>query len=118
MAENIDVEESQGVICVLFRENSILDEANIRAIGEDLMELTEIHSEIKLLLNFDGVNYLSSGMLGKLIALHKKVKSDKGKLRLCSIKPQIFDVFSVTKLDRVLDIHPDKESAMSAFGCA
>ncbi len=50
------------------------------------------------------MEYLSSAALGKLITMEKKVKAAKGKLRLCCIRPEIYEVFAITKLNRLFKI--------------
>ena len=67
------------------------------------------------LLDFTSVEYLSSAALGKLITMDKKVKGAKGKLRLCSIRPDIYEVFAITKLNKLFDIHDDQEKALEGF---
>ena len=68
-----------------------------------------------VLLNFTNVDFLSSAALGKLITLDKKVKADSGKLKLSNIRPEIYDVFAITKLNRLLDIKDDEAAALAAF---
>jgi len=95
----------------------ILDEASIRAIGTEFEKLTlEAASGRKLLLNFKGVEFMSSAMLGQIMRLSKKCKADNIKLKLCSICPQILEAFTITRLDKVLDIAADEEAALAAFG--
>jgi anti-sigma B factor antagonist len=69
----------------------------------------------KLLLNFANVEYLSSAALGKLMTLNKKVKAAGGELRLANIKPEIKEVFSITKLDKMLKIFNSEQDALDGF---
>ena len=69
----------------------------------------------KLLLNFGNVEYLSSAALGKLITLNRKVNQVSGKLILCNIAPPIYEVFEITKLNRVFTIHKDEQAALQSF---
>ena len=73
------------------------------------------HGSTTTALDFDNVEYLSSAALGKLITMDKKVKAAKGKLRLCSIRPDIYEVFAITKLNKLFDIHDDREKAIEGF---
>ena len=109
------VEPRGEVTIVTFVDKRILDEANIQEIGDQLFELVEKHYKIKLLLTFETVEYLSSAALGKLITLNKKVKAENGKLKLCSIRPQILDVFKITKLNKLFEIHDSEEKALATF---
>jgi anti-sigma B factor antagonist len=58
---------------------------------------------------------LSSAALGKLITLDRKVKAAKGRLKMSNIRPEIFEVFQITKLNKVFDIRTDEVEAISAF---
>jgi anti-sigma B factor antagonist len=101
------------VLVVNFVDRKILDEQNIQIIGEQLFGLVDQNQ--KILLNFGNVEYLSSAALGKLIALNKKVKAAGGRLILCSIDPNIYEVFELTRLDQILKIESDEQKALQAF---
>jgi len=47
--------------------------------------------------------------------LNKKVKDAAGQLKLCCLRPEIGEVFKITRLDRVFDIRKDEASGLSAF---
>ena len=53
--------------------------------------------------------------LGKLITMDKKVKAAKGKLRLCCIRPEIYEVFEITRLNKIFDIRGTQEQALEGF---
>jgi len=69
-----------------------------------------------VLLNFEGVDFLSSAALNKLILMDKKVKQVGGVLRLCNLKAEILEVFTITRLTRVFDIRKSEADALKAFG--
>ena len=69
----------------------------------------------KLVLNFSSVDFLSSAALGKLITLDKKMKAKSGKLKLCNIRPEIYEVFAITRLNRLFDIKDEEADALAAF---
>jgi anti-sigma B factor antagonist len=111
----IDVAKVADVSIVRFQDKKILDEAGILELGLELFGLVEVENRKKILLNFTGVEFLSSAALGKLITLDRKVKSYKGKMKMSNIRPEILDVFRITKLDKVFDIRKDEAEAISAF---
>ncbi|MBX7168486.1 MAG: STAS domain-containing protein [Pirellulales bacterium] len=113
---HLTIQERGEVIMVTFAQARILDETTITAIGREFEKLTlEAAATRKLLLNFKGVDFMSSSMLGKIMRLHKQCTSDKVKLKLCNICPQVLEVFTITRLNKVLDIVTDEEAALSAF---
>lgn len=113
--KRINIQTVKDVQHVTFNESRILDESSIKAIYDELTQLVEKTPKIKLILDFDQVDYLSSAVLGKLVALNKEILKDKGHLVLTNIKAPILEVFRITKLDKVLDIKENAFESMKAF---
>lgn len=111
----LEVSEVGDVTVVHFVDRKILDEATIQELGQELFNLVEEENRNKLLLNFTTVEFLSSAALGKLITLDKKVKAHGGKLKLTNIRPEIYEVFAITKLNKLFDIKDDEADALAAF---
>lgn len=118
MAETIppiSVLQQKDVRIVEFTNNKILDEANITEIGATLNTLIDERPNPKLLLDFSNVDHLSSAALGMLINANNRIKQKNGQLRLSNIKPQIFEVFVITKLNKLFRILPDRQDALGSF---
>ncbi|HTQ38404.1 MAG TPA: STAS domain-containing protein [Pirellulales bacterium] len=111
----IDVTQKGEVTVVRFIDRKILDEANIQELGVEMFKLVEVEKRKNLLLNFFNVEFLSSAALGKLITLDKKVKANGGRLKLSNIRPEIYEVFAITKLNKLFDIKDDETDALAAF---
>src|ERR1700693_2083319 len=111
----LEVVEEGDVTVVNFIDRKILDEQNIQKIGEDLFSLVDELGRKKILLNFGNVEYLSSAALGKFITLNKKVQAAQGKLILCNIEPNIYEVFEITKLNKLFNIQKEEQGALQAF---
>ena len=108
--------EEDGVLIVNFTDAKILDEARIQQIGTELMEMVAAAStNKKMLLNFQGVQFMSSAMIGKLVLLNKKAKTSEIELRFCNISPNVLEVFKITRLNKVFKILADEEKALKAF---
>ncbi|MCD6406133.1 MAG: STAS domain-containing protein [Planctomycetes bacterium] len=113
--ERLLVEPVNEVTVITFRDKKILDEAVIQEVGDALFDLVDKQYKTKLLLNFENVEYLSSAALGKLITLNKRVKEENGELKLCNIISEIYEVFRITKLNRLFEIYDDMEQALRRF---
>jgi anti-sigma B factor antagonist len=109
------VSHQKDVSIVEFTNNRILDEANIAEIGQGLSGLVEEQANPKLLLDFNTVDHLSSAALGMLINVNKKIRERNGQLRLANIKPQIYEVFVITKLNKLFRILPTRAEGLSSF---
>ena len=95
----LDIEEVGDATIARFIDKKILDETNIQIIGNQLFGLVEEDGRKKIILDFSNVEYLSSAALGKLITMDQKVRAAQGKLRLCCIRPEIYEVFTITRLN-------------------
>jgi len=111
----LDIEEVNGVTVARFTDKKILDESNIQIIGNQLFSLVDEDHRQKIVLDFTNVEYLSSAALGKLITMDKKVKAAGGKLRLCSIRSDIKEVFKITRLDKLFQILDNRDKAVEGF---
>lgn len=111
----LEVADVGDVTVVRFVDRKILDEGNIQEMGQELFALVEEEKRGKILLNFSQVDFLSSAALGKLITLDKKVKSHTGKLKLSNIRPEIYEVFAITRLNKLFDIRDDEAAALAAL---
>lgn len=100
---------------VQFLDRNILEEAAIHQIGDEIAGLIDRQTTPKLLLNFEKVEHLSSAALGTLITINNKIRQKGGQLRLSNIDPQIYEVFVITKLNKLFQIHEDTEAAQASF---
>ena len=100
----LKVTRNDDVLQVEFLTRKILDEANIAEIGEKLSEIVEKEERPRMIISFAAVDHLSSAALGTLIIINNKIKQRSGQLRLSNINPQIGEVFSITKLDKLFRI--------------
>lgn len=113
--KHVEVSEVGDVTVVRFTDRKILDETSIQELGQELFQLVEQEGRQKLVLNFTAVEFLSSAALGKLITLERKAKAHGGLLKLCHIRPEIYEVFAITKLNKLFDIKEDEADALAAF---
>ena len=109
------VGDASDITQVVFKDRNILEEAAIQQIGEELTAAIDASANPKLLLNFLNVEHLSSAALGTLITVNNKIKGKGGQLRLCNIDKQIYEVFVITKLNKLFQIHDDDAKAIKSF---
>ena len=108
----ISVEYAENATIIAFTDERILEERDILALQESIMSVIEQNDQIRLVLDFCNVKFLSSAVLGLLIRISKKVYERQGQLKLCSISPKIYEVFKITRLTKVFDIHKDVTAAI------
>ena len=109
------VRRQDNVTQVEFIDRNILDEANIQVIGEEITTLVDAEAQPKILISFAGVDHLSSAALGTLITINNRVRGKQGQLKLANIDPQIYEVFVITRLNKLFAIHDTSADAMKSF---
>lgn len=114
----ISVEYAENATIITFTDERILEERDIQALQDSVMSVIEQAERINLILDFHNVRFLSSAVLGLLIRVSKKVYERQGKLRLCNIDPKIHEIFRITRLTKIFDIHKDVESATKDLSVA
>ena len=111
----LTIENSEQVILIGFLDRNILEETAIQKIGDQVSDLLDSTPNPKLLIDFVNVEHLSSAALGMLITINNRVRAKGGQLRLASIDPQIYEVFAITKLNKLFNICDSAKEAMSSF---
>jgi anti-sigma B factor antagonist len=112
--EIIHVTDRNGVKLVRFRAAAVLNESEADALGRGMLALTEQPGQ-RVVLSFLGVQQLSSLVLGKLIQIHKRLAESGGELRLADIEPHTYEVFTITRLDRLFRIFEREDEAVASF---
>jgi anti-sigma B factor antagonist len=106
-ADTPKVEENGTVRVITLTSGKLLEEEN--ALASELEGRTDGLGG-HLLLDFSRVERISSVELGTLITLHKRLTAAGGRLTLFHLSPQVYEVFSITRLDTLLCICREKAS--------
>jgi anti-anti-sigma factor len=108
--------EVKGEIRIIFVDVvRLVDEAVIEQCYREIVDTLDKTEESHVLLHFGRVAFMSSSALGMLIRLKKKCKEYEIALKLSNITPDICQVFKITGLDKVFEIHADAADALEAF---
>jgi len=107
--------ESDGdVLVARILETRLMEDAAIGRFHAEVVAGLGKKEDPNLLIDFSHVQFLSSSALGALLRIHKKCKEYKVSLKLCSISPDIYEVFKITNLVKVFDIYDDEAAAYQA----
>jgi anti-sigma B factor antagonist len=109
------VENVQGVLVVTFADQFLIEEGLIHEVGDDLVKLVDKHRRANVLLNFREVQAMSSTMLAVLLKVARRVGNTQGRLKLCSISPDLVEIFRITRFDRMFEIYAEEVDALDAF---
>ena len=71
--------------------------------------------DAKILLNCEGVEYISSAGLRVLLMASKRAGEAAGKLVLCAVRDPVHDVFKYSGFAEIIPILGDRDAAREAF---
>lgn len=71
--------------------------------------------EAPVVLDFSGVEYISSVGLRVLMLAAKQVKSQQGRIAIAALTPVVAEVFQVSRFNLVFAVHPDVDAAVTAL---
>jgi anti-sigma B factor antagonist len=69
----------------------------------------------KILLNFAGVTYISSGGLRVLLATAKKLKNPGDKYALCSLAAEVHKILKLAGFTTIFSIYPSEGEALAGW---
>ena len=109
----IKIVEHDPVIVVQLRSEQLLDAAVLDRIEGDIRMAIKEKKPPLVVIDFAMVQHLSSMALRTLLNLRQEIIAHQGQIRLASIRPEIREVFSTTRLDTLFQIHSDTQEALN-----
>jgi anti-sigma B factor antagonist len=101
-----------GVVVLTFLPGLMLASESRERI-DDVTDALRGSSQV--ILDLSQLQILSSIFLGLLVALHRRIESTEGKMKICGLQPDVREVFKMTKLEELLDIREDEQEARASF---
>jgi len=109
---DITVKESGDVKIVVFEGN--LDTNTAPAAEDEINELID-GGTLKILVNFEKLDYISSAGLRVLLATAKKLKPSSGDLKICCLNATVQEVFDISGFASILSVSSTEEEALGSF---
>jgi anti-sigma B factor antagonist len=105
-------EERGGV--VIFTLTGSLDIGTVSGMKADIDTIVT-GGQRKILFDLYDLEQIDSSGIGAIIALFKRVRSNKGDVKIARLVGQPKEIFSLLRLDRVFEIHDSVENALKNF---
>lgn len=105
----------EGGICLVSIEGNIaLDGVNeAKSYLKPHLESPDITS---LVINFDKVNFIDSSGIGLIVSIFKTMQQKEGQFALTNLSKKNEEIFSITRLNKILNIYDSEEEAVKNFG--
>lgn len=91
-----------------------LDMSTAPQLRDRLQELAKGGTRV-VVVDLTGVGFLDSSALGALVVAYKDLREQGGWLRLAGVRPPVRRVFSLTSVDRVIEIFDTARQAEDAL---
>ncbi len=101
-----EFQDKQGIDCRVYSvtDKILAEEDKISEFVEEFRGCLSTHPQTRVVLDFQGVDFLSSMALGNMITSTERCKSlGRPVPSFIGLKPKVYEVFEITRLDRVLD---------------
>jgi anti-anti-sigma factor len=90
-----------------------IDSATAKTLEQTLLDALGAGSG-RLVIDFAGVDYISSAGLRVILLAGKKARAGGGELVLAALKPTIKDVFEISGFLRLFEVKETREEAVAA----
>ena len=100
---------------LVIRATGRLDSATQQYFFECVKDEIEAGNQ-KIVLNFEGVGYISSVGLSSLVRASAEAAKKGGTIYLSSIENRVLDVLHLVKFDKIFNIYGTEEEALVAIG--
>ena len=111
--ENLTTESKKALIIIEINDLERLDTSSAPELRTTI--LNKINQKPNVLIDMTGIKYIDSSGLAVFISVNKTMMENKGTLKLSGMSPSVMSMFELTRLHRVFNIFPDKETAISSF---
>ncbi len=100
-------------LVLTFTATELLDSQAIRATEQALLALVGRSGVRSIVVDFLGVQTLSSQMLGALIQMKSRVGGSGQRLLLCGLNPRITEIFEISSLKHVFEVCGTRAEALA-----
>lgn len=108
---NIQEQDVSGV--KLLKLEGRLDAISSNALEKKMQGFLE-QSQIRCVLDFTKVDYLSSAGMRLLLSMTKKMKHEGGVLAICAMHDDVMEIIRMAGFERILAIYPSEKEAVAA----
>nr|WP_255720267.1 STAS domain-containing protein [Acuticoccus kalidii] len=106
------VDEKVGDVLVVAPAGRV-DSATAKTLETDILGKLGA-GETNVVIDLEGVDYISSAGLRVILLAGKKAKAEGGAIRLCGLQPTILEVFEISGFLRLFEVKPDRSEAIAA----
>jgi anti-anti-sigma factor len=109
------VTRTDGAHIIRFAHIDVLDPSCLREVRVYISDLLKKDEPIKIVLDMEEVQLLSSEAIGLIVVLGNAVRPRGGQLHVANISEQTYSVFEVSQLNNLIRVFDSTKEAVAAF---
>ena len=106
--------EQKGECTILEIEGKIVGAPDVATINQAFTDMLD-NGTLKIIVNLEKLEMISSSGLGSLIANMTTLKKKNGSLKFANVSDKILHVLKITHLDKVFEIYDTVDDALISF---
>lgn len=92
-----------------------IDESNLSDFEQVVNPLVANLNNKVLIFNFDGLEFISSKVIGQFASIYTTLTHSQRQLALTNLSQDIQDIFALVGLNQMIPIYPNLEDALAHF---
>jgi anti-sigma B factor antagonist len=95
---HITCRSESGVLVITVLDDQVQGDDSVEGFRRELLEASVRFPAKKWVLDFKHTGFFSTAGMRPLLSLHRKLQPDGGRIVLCNLRPELVEVFQVTRL--------------------
>jgi anti-sigma B factor antagonist len=114
-ASQLERQDFGNVTVLRVQSPTLREDATTGALFGQAYDAIDSGGRSQIVLNLDGVGFVASVALGKLMTLQRKARSAGGRMILCKVGRSVEELLHATRLADILLIYGDEHEAVRSF---
>ena len=107
--------EHCGVHVMVLPKRNVLDSFVVDPLEREMCRFIEHIEEPRLVIDFGGVQHVSSAALGMLVTAKAAADARGGRICLANVHETVREVFRIGKLDKIFPIYDTTDAAVATL---
>ena len=104
-----------GILVLDIRSKSSKEQDSTSTLANTLFQLIQDSNCQQVLLDLQGIDFITSDVIGQLIMLHKKCVADNRQLKICGATADNRLALDLVRFDTLVEMYERKPHAITAF---
>jgi anti-anti-sigma factor len=110
----MEISETKSGGTLVMTPTGRLNAESAQAFQERLLSCIDV-GETSILLDLAQLDYISSAGLRSLLIAAKRLQARDGRFAVCALTANVREVFRMSGFDTIIDVHPDRATALQSF---